>query len=137
MPFFKWLEMIENGKQQTSNFLPFICIVVKGSWFKYGQKIFAGLEMLETESWSISILFLLCSQIFKKCRSVNFMIWNFEASEYFFTKFEWEQLDININEWQKIEVCCYPFSIIFSCFKNGIYVLSLYWCMNTYAYQCT
>ena len=28
------------------------------------------------------------------------------------------------------------FSIISSHFKNGIYVLSLYWGMNTYAYQC-
>ena len=117
------------------NFLSFIYIDVKGFSFKFGQTIFTGLEMLQLESWSISFFVLLCSEILEKCRSVTFMIWHFEASEYFLTKFEWEALDININEWQKVEVCCFPFSIISSHFKNGIYVLSLYWRMNTYAYQ--
>ena len=79
---------------------------------------------------------ILCSEILEKCRSVTLMVWHFEACEDFLTKFEWEPLDININEWQKVEVCCFLFSIISGHFKNGIYVLSLYWCVNTYAYHC-
>ena len=118
------------------NFLSFIYIDFKGFSFKFDQKIFAGLEMLELESWSISFFVLLCSKILEKCWSVTFMIWHFKASEDFLTKFEWEPLDININEWQKVEVCFFLFSIILSHFKNGIYVLSLYWGMNTYAYHC-
>ena len=84
------------------NFLSFIHIDIKGFWFNFGQKIFTGLEMLELKIWSIFFI-LLCSGILDKCRSVTFMIWHFEASKYFWTKFEWEPRDININEWQMLK----------------------------------
>jgi len=113
------------------NFLSFIHNDVKGISFKFGQKIFTGLEMLQLEIWSISFFVLLCSKMLEKCKSVTFMIWHFEVSEYFLTKFEWESLNINMNEWQKDEVSNYPFSIISSHFKNCIYVLSLY-CISVY-----
>ena len=118
------------------NFLSFIYIDVKAFSFKFGQKIFTGLKMLELESWSISFFVLLCCKILEKCRYVTFMIWHFKTSEDFLTKFEWDTLDIDINEWLKVEVCCFPLSTILSHFKYGIYVLSLYWRMNTYAYHC-
>ena len=124
-------------KETDFSFLSFIYIDMMGFSFKFDLKILTGLEMLELESWSISFFALLCSNILGKFRSVTSMVWHFEASEYFFTKFIWESLDININEWQNVEVCCFPFSIISSHFKYGIYVLSLYWCMNTHEYQCT
>ena len=132
-------ETTKNDRKRVAtdfNFLSFIYIDVKGFSFKFCQKVFTGLEMLELGSWSIYFFALLCSKILEKCRSVILMVWHFEASEYFVTTFQWEPLDINMNELQKVEVCCFPFSIIWSHFKNGIYVLFLYWCMNKYAYHC-
>ena len=41
-------------------------------------------------TWKLKHLFfvLLCSEIWEKYRSLTFMIWHFEASEYLLTKFE-------------------------------------------------
>ena len=118
------------------NFSSFISIDIKGFTFSVGRKIFTGLEMIELQSWSISFFDILCSKIVEKCGSVTFKIWHFKASEYLFTKIKWAPLDINTNEWQEVDDCCYPFSVINSHFKKGIYVLSLYWSINTPAYQC-
>ena len=118
------------------NFLSFISIDIKGFPFNFGRKIFTGFEMTELESWSISFFDSLCSKIVEKYGSVTFKIWHFKASEYFSTKIKWKPLDINTNEWLEVDDCRYPFSVINSHFKKGIYVLSLYWGINTFAYQC-
>ena len=49
---------------------------------------------------------------------------------------KWEPLDINTNRWQEDDDFCYPFSVINSHSKKGIYVLSLYWGIDTFVYQC-
>ena len=121
----------------TLTFLSFISIVMKGFLFNFGRKIFTDFEMAELENWSISFFDILCKEIKEKCESVTFKFCHFEASEDFSAKIEWEPLSINTNEWQKVEDCCYLSSLINSNFKKGIYVLSLYWGINTPAYQCT
>ena len=122
--------------ETTLNFLSFISIIMKGFSFNFGIKIFTGFEMAELESWSISFFDILCSKIAEKCGSVTFKFCHFKGSEDFSTKIKWEPLDINTNEWQEVDDCCYPFSVINSHFKMGIYVLSLYWGINTLAYHC-
>ena len=59
------------------------------------------------------------------------------SSEDFSTKIKWEFLHINTNGWPKVDECCYPSSIINSYFKQGNYVLSLYWGINTIVHHCT
>ena len=73
--------------------------------------------MTELESWGISFFYILCSKIVEKCVSVTFKICHFKASEDFSTKIKWEPLDINTNEWQEVDDCCYPFSVINNHFK--------------------
>ena len=124
-------------KAADGNFLSFIYINVKGFSFKFGQKIFTGLEMLELESWSISFFVLLCSKILEKCKSVTLMVWHFKASEYSFTKFEWESLDININEKKKLKSVATLF-LSFLVISKMVFMYCLFTgVMNTYAYQCT
>ena len=118
------------------NFLSFISIDIKEFPINFGRKIFTGFEMTELQSWSISFFDILCSKIVEKSGKVTFKIWHFKAREDFSTKIKWEPLDINTNEWQEVDDCCYPFSVINSHFKKGIYVLSLYWGINTPAYHC-
>ena len=118
------------------NFLSFINISIKGFSFNIGRKIFTGFEMAELESWSISFFDILCNEIGWKCGGVTFKFCHFKASEDFSAKIEWEPLHINTNEWQKVDDCCHPSSLINSHFKKGIYVLSLYWGMNTFVHHC-
>ena len=77
----------------------------------------------------------LCKMSIKEVTS-TFKFWHFKASEYFPTKIKLEPPDINAYEWPKVDECCYPPSIINSHFKHGIYVLSLYWGMNTFVHHC-
>ena len=92
------------------NFLSFISIDMEGFPLNFGRKIFTGFEMTELEIWSISFFDTLCSKIVEKYGSVTFKICHFKVSEYFSTKIKWEPLDINTNEWQEVDDCCYPFS---------------------------
>ena len=119
------------------NFLSFISIDIERFPFNFGRKIFTGFEMTELESWSISFFDILCSKIAEKCGSVTLKYCHFKGSEDFSTKIKWKPFNINTNELQEVDDCCYPFSVINSHFKMGIYVLSLYWGINTPAYHCT
>ena len=118
------------------NFLSFISIDIKGLSFNLGRKIFNGFEMAELEIWSISFFDILCNEIEEKCGSVTLKFCHFKASEDFLAKIEWKPLDINTNEWQKVDDCCYLSSLLKSNFKKDFYVLSLYWGMNTFVDHC-
>ena len=111
-------------------------IDIKGFSFNFGRKIFTGFEMAELESYSFSFFDILCNEKEEKCGSVTFKFCHFKASEDFLAKIEWEPLDINTNEWQKVDDCCYLSSLLRSNFKKDFYVLSLYWGMNTFVYHC-
>jgi len=101
------------------NFLSFISIDIKGLPFNFGRKVSTGFEMTELESWSISFFDILCSKIVEKCGSVTFKFYHFKASEDFSTKIKWEPLDINANDWQEVDDCCYLFFCDKQPFQKG------------------
>ena len=69
--------------------------------------------------------------------SVDFLPIKLKLTFYMVDFLQYDQsIDINTNEWQKVEDCWNPSSVIKGQFKKGIYVLSLYWVMNTFVLHC-
>ena len=85
-----------------TNFLSFICIIVKGSLAKVGCDISTSHEMTGTQIWSIDFFLFLCSEIEENFRPSTFKICHFKASEDITTNFGSGALDINKNEWPKV-----------------------------------
>ena len=136
MPFLKWLKMIENGKQQTSTFCSSFILMSRASHSSLVKK-----SSLALKCQNLKVTHLHFSNILLHKRRKKEMLQLSSSSISRPVKIFWPNLNENpltsINEWQKVEVCYFPFSIISSHFKNGIYELSLYWGMNTYAYHCS
>ena len=137
MPFLKWFFYHRKRVATIINFLSFISVDIKGLSFNFGRKIFTDFEMEELESWSISFFDILFNEIEKICGRLTFKFCHSIVSEDFSAKIEWEPIDINPNEWQKVEECCYLSSLINSHFKKGIFVLLLYWGMKIFVHHCT
>ena len=136
MPILKWLFIKEKGEQQSSTSCHSLVLISRGSHLILVEKSSLALkwQILKVTLTHFSTILL------HKCQKKNtstFKFCYFKASEDFSTKIKWKPLDINANKWQEVDDCCYPFSVMNSHFKKGIYVLSLYWGINTPAYQCT
>jgi len=102
-----------------TNFLSLIIIDIKGFQFNFGRKIFTGFEMTDLESYTSTFLHYFTTLNVKKRDTSTFKFCHFKSSEDFSTKIKWEFLGINTNEWQEVDDCCCPFSVINSHFKTG------------------
>ena len=76
--------MIENGKKQTSTFCHSFILMSGGSYSNLVKKSSLALKCYNLKVEASLFFVPLFSEILEKCRSVTFMIWHFEASEYFF-----------------------------------------------------
>ena len=104
----------------SPNFWSFNFNDVRGLSLQFGSKTFTGFEIADLESWSGCFLLLLCSKKEENCIGSTLKISNFNASEDFTTKSNWQALDIYKIEWPKFGGYYWPPSRISSHFKNAI-----------------
>ena len=112
MPFLKWLEMIENGKQQTSTFCQSFILMSRGSHSNLVKKI-----SLTSKCQTMKVTLLHFSNILlhkrRKKRCFNFQVLAFQGQWRFFDqtwlRSPWHQYKWTTKSWSLLLPIFYHF----------------------------